>query len=398
MIVPTLKPAAPTWSLSVAARPGMVVPLRTATVTLAGLTAPPLGFCLPVPFVALPSDWAVCGRAAAAVVARQLGHAVGRRAAEHEHAHQDDGDVAGADAAVPGLCAPARDDDRLLRSGARGAGPQRGALWRGAATHRGSDWTRTGADRGRAARSRRRRGGRRPEWPGAERSVRRAGLGSAGRGSRLSWAGRSGCGRGGARLSAGGLRRGGTPRRRRPPPSRHRPAWRPGHPASRLGRAARARPDRAWRPRRPASPLAARAGRLPPERLVCRQRPRRRLPLPPAPPSQRPWPAPALRAAWPVERWPGPHPWPRRRPGVARERREARWRRAAASAAAPRRGPARVAPRLPSARARARPIRASALRHAPARNRGPRAPPGPAPRPSPRQRRSPGLSPARLEL
>ena len=62
MIVPTLKPAAPTWSLSVAARPGMVVPLRTATVTLAGLTAPPLEFYLPVPVpvLLLPSDWAVC--------------------------------------------------------------------------------------------------------------------------------------------------------------------------------------------------------------------------------------------------------------------------------------------------------------------------------------------------
>ena len=40
-MVPTVKPAAPTWSLSVAARPGTVVPLSTATVTLAGSIAAP---------------------------------------------------------------------------------------------------------------------------------------------------------------------------------------------------------------------------------------------------------------------------------------------------------------------------------------------------------------------
>ncbi len=53
MIVPILKPALSTSSLSVAARPGTVVPLSTATVTLPGWTAPPC-FCLLWPESLLP--------------------------------------------------------------------------------------------------------------------------------------------------------------------------------------------------------------------------------------------------------------------------------------------------------------------------------------------------------
>src|SRR6266508_6313869 len=44
LIVPFLKPAAAIWSRRAAARPGTVVPLRTATVTLPGLTEAPLRF------------------------------------------------------------------------------------------------------------------------------------------------------------------------------------------------------------------------------------------------------------------------------------------------------------------------------------------------------------------
>ena len=45
-IVPFLKPAAAIWSRSAAARPGTVVPLRTATVTSPGSTAAALRFGL----------------------------------------------------------------------------------------------------------------------------------------------------------------------------------------------------------------------------------------------------------------------------------------------------------------------------------------------------------------
>jgi hypothetical protein len=41
LIAPFLKPAVTIWSRSLAARPGTIVPLRTATVTLPGLTAKP---------------------------------------------------------------------------------------------------------------------------------------------------------------------------------------------------------------------------------------------------------------------------------------------------------------------------------------------------------------------
>src|SRR5919198_383288 len=57
LIVPFLKPAAAIWSRSAAARPGTVVPLRTATVTLPGLTAAPLRFGLlgkPLPELSPP--------------------------------------------------------------------------------------------------------------------------------------------------------------------------------------------------------------------------------------------------------------------------------------------------------------------------------------------------------
>jgi hypothetical protein len=61
VIVPTLKPAALTSSLSVAASPGTVVPFSTATVTLEGFTPPPLGSLRsPVPSSELSPPAAVC--------------------------------------------------------------------------------------------------------------------------------------------------------------------------------------------------------------------------------------------------------------------------------------------------------------------------------------------------
>ncbi len=106
-MLPATKPLASTRSAIEAARPGIVVPLRTATVTSAGLTGAGRGSPSPPSSpAAATGDGLLAGGGSTALIARELHHAEGRRhrprsGPRRSPARGSAGSPAGADASAP---------------------------------------------------------------------------------------------------------------------------------------------------------------------------------------------------------------------------------------------------------------------------------------------------------